>query len=95
MQMFYGSGFFGSPLSSTTIANDELIAKHMPVGVIAPSIYKVKFMPLVDCTITINGGSPMGAKGLVEFSSDFVDVQVRSFVVSEVSIGYYFNCAYQ
>lgn len=91
-----GNGYFGSDNKKTTSqANTEIIQQHKSTPTDKYfSAYKFTFKTFNDCHVKINGGSSIFLEANQVFSTDYYDAKIKTFVIVEAGVQYYYIGAY-
>lgn len=88
MGYIIGSGFLGSPTILTSEASEEIIPTPPAEWSKGYSVYKFRFKNTSDCTVSINGGTPILIDAAEGFETDYRDAIITSFVIQEAGVNY-------
>ena len=90
-----GTGYLGSAKLETSTANLDIIPAKPAKWTLGYNCYKFSFMnPDKACTVKINGGNPIFIDAGVGFNMDQYDAPIRSFVIIEPDIKYWYIATY-
>lgn len=90
-----GTGYLGTAKLETSTKNLDIVPSKPEKWTIGYNLYKFSFMnPDQSCTVKINGGDPIYIDSGAGFNMDQNDAPVRSFVIVEPDIKYWFIATY-
>jgi hypothetical protein len=94
MSYIIGSGYIGSLSVQVSTANQEIIPSPPSHWSTKYKLYKFSFYNEQNCTVKINGGSPIFLRANQGFNIDLHDAPIYSFVIVEPNISYNWIGAY-